>query len=267
MGTIRKRISGKGARYTVRVRLAGVEKSKTLSTKAAAEGWMRAQEGAIETGSFRPTDPTAGKLFADAVDLLIEHRKRLKRPPGKTFANCLARMKLAEGLTPLTTMNVSFWRKYALDRMTRDGVTSQTAAGDLLYAASVLRHAKRERWAVDPEAVRLAREQLAEEGLRIVSRQRTGRISDDTIKALLTACDATASHIPLGDIVRFALATSMRRGEILAIRWKDLAGRVVRVHGRKHPRDHERVDDVPLLKQQSSFLQSYIQRHTGIAGA
>ena len=152
-GTIRKRVSKAGPRYTARVRLGGIEKSKTFGTKGAAEGWVRAQEGAIETGTFRPTDPEAGKPFADAVDLLVEYRKRLKRPPGKTFQNALDRLEVNLGLTPLVTMNTSFWRKYALDRMADDEVMSQTAAGDLLYVGSVLRHAQRERWGVDAEAV------------------------------------------------------------------------------------------------------------------
>ena len=60
-------------------------------------------------------------------------------------------------------------------------------------------------------------------------------------------------HIPLGDIVRFALASSMRRGEILRARWADLNGRVVKARGRKHPRDQERADDVPLLKQHDEW--------------
>jgi integrase len=249
MGDIRKRDYKKGTRYTARVRLGGKSLSKTFGVLAAAEAWIRVQEGAIETGTFRAVDPEAGKLFSDAVDLLLVHRLRLKRPPGATFANALDRLKASVGDVSLSTMNARFWRRYALARMADDGVTSQTAAGDLLYAGSVLRHAKREAWGVDADAPGLARAELAEEGLRIVSRQREGRIDDADLELLLAACDATASHIPLGDIVRFALATSMRRGEILRITWADLKGRVVKVRGRKHPRDKDRVDDVPLLKQ------------------
>jgi len=109
MAYIRKLIGVSGKpRYTARVRIDGVEKSKTFATKGAADGWARAQEGAIETGTFRPIDPDAGKLFADAVDALIEHRKRLRRPPGKTFAHTLTRLRKELGLTPLVSMNASF---------------------------------------------------------------------------------------------------------------------------------------------------------------
>ena len=98
-------------------------------------------------------------------------------------------------------MSTAFWRRYALDRMADDGITSQTAATDLLYVGSVLRHAKRERWDVDAEAPSAARAQLADEGLRVVSRQRERRISDDELDRLLSACDAISSHVPLGEDV------------------------------------------------------------------
>ena len=94
-----------------------------------------------------------------------------------------------------------------------------------------------------------ARRLIAEEGMRINSRQRERRITDDELDALLEACDKITSSVPLGAIVRFALATSMRRGEILRIRREDVneADRIVLVRNRKHPRDRERIDEVPLL--------------------
>jgi integrase len=130
-----------------------------------------------------------------------------------------------------------------------DGAASQTAVGDLTYAASVLAHAKRNGVIADASGPASARQQLADEGLRVTSRTRDGRISDDELDALLAACDKITSSVPLGAIVRMALATAMRRGEILRIRWEDLdeANRVVKVRNRKHPTDRERVDEVPLM--------------------
>src|SRR5262249_12712207 len=94
-----------------------------------------------------------------------------------------------------------------------------------------------------------AREQLREEGLRINSRTRERRISDAELDALLKACDEITSSVPLGAVVRFALATAMRRGEILRILFADVneAERVILVRNRKHPRDRDRVDESPLM--------------------
>lgn len=246
MAQIIKRRRDKGVRWTARVRLAGREVTKTFGTRAAAESWARAQEGAIESGEFRR--PALGVIFADLVDAVVRHRQEVRRPLGKTASNVLKRLKDEHGLEPAAALTVQFWRRHALARIRR-GVTEQTAAADLLYAATVLRHAARDGIAVDKDAPALARAQLQDEGLRVTSRPRERRISDAELDALLAWIDANQdrTHVPLGDIVRFALATAMRRGEIVALRRADITGRVVLVRNRKHPRDRERVDEVPLM--------------------
>lgn len=248
MATYYKRKGARGVRWTARVRLSGREVTKTFGSKAAAEGWARGQEGAIESGEFR-RPAAAGTILADLIDAIVTHRATIRRPLGKTASNALARLKAKHGLETPDALTVAFWRKHALDRI-KAGVTSQTAASDLLYASAVLRHAARDGVPVLKDAPMQARLQLKDEGLRVSSRTRERRISDAELEALLSWIDDNASrtHIPLGDIVRFALATSMRRGEILAIRHEDLSGRVILVRNRKHPRDHERVDKVPLLQ-------------------
>lgn len=130
-----------------------------------------------------------------------------------------------------------------------DGAMSQTAVEDLAYAATVLAHAKREGLIVDASGPADARAHIADEGLRINSRARERRIIDDELDALLKACDGITSSVPLGAIVRFALATSMRRGEILRIRRADVdeSERVLLIRNRKLPTDRNRVDESPLM--------------------
>ena len=74
----------------------------------------------------------------------------------------------------------------------------------------MVRHAARDGINVDKDAPAKARMQLKDEGLRISSRMREGRISDKELNALLAWIDANAerTHIPLGDLVSFALATA-----------------------------------------------------------
>ena len=97
------------------------------------------------------------------------------------------------------------------------------------------------------------RSHRADEGLRTSSKRRERRITDDELDALLTACDSITSSVPLGAIVRFALATSMRRGEILRMRRADVdeAERIVLIRNRKHPTDRDRVDESPLMPAHS----------------
>jgi integrase len=256
MATFYKRKGARGIRWTARVRFKGRHATDTFATKAAAESWARSQEIAIESGEFKR--PAVGVIFADLVDSLLEHRKAIRRPLGKTAAHVIARLKLQHGLEPVDALTEEFWRKHVLARMAgikgiADGkpVTSQTAAQDLLYASAIVRHASDSGVNVPRDAPARARAKLRDsDNLRVTSRPRMGRISDAELNALLKWIDANAArtHLPLGDLVRFALATAMRRGEILNIKHEDLQDRVILVRNREHPRDHERVDQVPLLQ-------------------
>jgi integrase len=253
MATIKSRKSKKGPRWTARIRKMGHKATRTFSTKNAAETWARAKEYAIETGEFLPAKSGGGPLFADSVDALLVHRKRISRPPGKTFANALERLKEDHGLEPLANMNTAFWYQHALKRID-DGASGSTVAGELAYAGSVVALAARDGHQVDAKAPSKARAMLADDGIRVVSKQRTRRVTDDEISTLLVWLDENAdrTHVPMRDIVEFALATGLRRGEILALQWTDISGRVMTIK-RKHPRERDRVEEVPLLKPNADW--------------
>jgi integrase len=250
MATFRKTQRKRGVRWTARVRIRGREITDTFSTKGAAETWARAQEHAIETGEVLRLRSGQGVLFADLVEDFIKHRGRIGRAPGKTFANALKRLKLKHGDEPLGNLDFAFWRKHALDRIA-DGAQGQTVASELAYAGTVLQFATREGHAVDHEAPGKARTSLREEGVRVVSRERTRRVTDTELVRLFKWIDTNArrTSLPLRDLVEFALATGLRRGEILALTWNDIDEdqRIVTIK-RKHPRERDRIEQVPLLK-------------------
>jgi integrase len=251
-GRKRKGKGKRATRWTARVRLDGRHVCKTFSTKAAAQSWAKAQEVAIETGDFINPDPQSlATLLADAIDAFIEHRASLRRSPGKTFANGLERLKRRHGLVPLPDLTPAFWRGHALERI-RGGAASQTVAAELSYASAVLRHACKGGNAVDASAPGDARRSLHEDdGMRVVSRERKRRLSDTEIERLLAALRALEprTHVPLCDITEFALATGMRRGEIVSLRWDEIdADRRVATIKRKHPKEPDRVETVPLLR-------------------
>jgi integrase len=254
MATYYKRQGKQGVRWLVRVRIKGRKSSKTFMTKASAESWARAQETAIETGKFEPVEKGVGVIFADLIDGFIGHRKDARKTPGKTFANSLARLKEEHGLEPAAMLTGEFWRSHVRKRMAA-GVESHTAVCELAYASSVLSWAKRQGLIQDASGPAEARAICKADQLRLVSRSRTRRITDAELDALLAACDDIASSVPVGDIVRFALATSMRRGEILRLLWTDINEdeRIAVVRNRKHPKDQERVDDVPLLPKHTEW--------------
>jgi integrase len=253
MATFYKRHGARGIRWTARVRIAGREVTRTWPTKAAAEAWARAQETAIDKGEYFAPRPGSGALLADVIDEFGTHRARIGRPPGKTFDNALKRLKKQHGLEPLGNLTVAFWRKHALDRIAK-GRSGSTVASELAYAGSVLRHAAREGHSVNADAPGAARTKLREDGVEVVSRQRTRRLTDAELDRLFAWIDANAERtsLPLRDLVEFALATGMRRGEILALERTDVTGRVANIK-RKHPRDPNRREDVPLLKPNKTW--------------
>ena len=252
MATFLKR----NGRYTARVRYKGHRITETFGTLGAADKWAREQETAIDRGEFGTPKAGTGVLLTDLIDDFIKHRTAIRRPPGRTFGNALDRLKDEHGLEHLAALTEAFWYTHALDRI-KKGVTGQTVASELTYAGSVLRHARREGHKVDADAPGRARTRLREQGIRVTSRERERRITDAEIVALLKWIDENAERtsLPMHDLVEFALATAMRRGEILALKWTDIDGRVARIK-RKHPTERDRVEDVPLLKANFAWPRS-----------
>jgi integrase len=252
MATFYKRGSkNHGTRWTARVRIQGREITKTFSRLADAKSWTRQREIAIENGTFVATGNEP--IFADLVDDFIAGRTAARRPPGKTFASALARLRDAHGLERASALDGAFWRSHALKRIAA-GVTGQTVASELAYAGSVLRRAQRDGKIADASGPATARASLREDGTQVTSSARERRISDAEITAIFEWIDANATRtsVPLRDIVEFALATGMRRGEILALKFSDISGRVAHIK-RKHPRDPNRMEDVPLLRQHNKW--------------
>src|SRR5437773_3553638 len=169
----------------------------------------------------------------------------MRRPPGGTFDNALDRLKNSLGLEPIVAID---WLKYAKDRLA-EGVRGSTVAGDLAYAGAVLGLAAESDSRIDATAAGSARTALRKAGVQVTSRERNRRVSDAEIERLLAWIDANAERtsLPLRDLIEFALATGMRRGEILALEWTDINGRIANIK-RKHPNERDRRENVPLLK-------------------
>jgi integrase len=252
MATFYGRKGKRGMRWTARVRVNGREITDTFSTKQQAQSWAKAQEIAIETGEYIAPDPKArSTLLADAIDDFITHRASIGRRPGASFASGLALVKDRLGLTPLPDLTVKRWREFAHERI-RGGASPQTVATDLAYMSAVVKHARKTGHPVDDTAPNAARRSLHhDDGLRIASKERKRRLTDTEIGRLVKALKEIEPRtaLPLVDLAEFALATGMRRGEILALRWDEVDSerRVVTIK-RKHPKEQDRREIVPLLR-------------------
>ena len=155
------------------------------------------------------------------------------------------------GATRLSQLDRARIIRYGKQRA-KQGAGPVTLSVDLSYLNTILPHATAVHGInMDTESVRLARTAFARLGLVGRFMERDRRPTEDEIDAVLSYFDAkTNMIIPMGRIVRFAIATAMRQEEICKIEWHDvnLTKRIVTIRDRKDPRrkdaNHQKV---PLL--------------------
>jgi integrase len=134
----------------------------------------------------------------------------------------------------------------------KEGAGRVTLSADVCYIKLIIMHAAAVHGTdVKVEPVDLARIALKRLGFVGKSRERDQRPTADEIRRLLDYFDAHRRLLmPIGRIVRFAIASAMRQEEICRIHWNEVdpTSRVVIVHDRKDPREKIGNDQlVPLL--------------------
>lgn len=104
---------------------------------------------------------------------------------------------------------------------------------------------------VKVEPVDLARIALKRLGLIGKSNERDRRPTEEELEALIAHFDTNDRQvIPMGRIIKFAIATAMRQEEICRVRWSDLNTRtkMLTIRDRKDPRQKRGNDQrIPLL--------------------
>ncbi|MEH2533471.1 integrase [Bradyrhizobium sp. AZCC 1588] len=130
---------------------------------------------------------------------------------------------------------IEFGRKRAAQ-----GAGPATLAIDLSFIRTILLHAASVHGIeVSVESVRLARAALKHLDLVGKSNERDRRPTQDELNRLIEYAECNPlQFIPLGRIIRFAIATAMRQAEICRIEWTDvdMTKRTVTIRDRKDPR-------------------------------
>ncbi len=111
---------------------------------------------------------------------------------------------------------------------------------DLGYIKTIFSHAAAVHGISAPvEPINLARIALGRLGLVGKGNERDRRPAQDELDRLIENCEASErKKIPVGRIVRFAVATAMRQDEIMRVEWKDFdaKSRMLLIRDRKDPR-------------------------------
>ena len=216
---------------------------KTFTTKAAAEVWARMVEADLDAG--KPVVALHGVKVSDLIEVYRGLREKV-RPILDTSNEHYMLLHLAEGLgevvaEALTVDDLIGW----CAQRAEEGAGPYTLNMEVSKLGTVLRYAAATKRLTLPDVVGQARPVLSHAGLIGGGNLRTRRVTEDELVRLLKTLAPWVA-----DIVTFAVATAMRREEIVRIAWTDLDAKkkLVLIRDRKHPRKKKGNDEwVPLL--------------------
>jgi integrase len=260
-------------RYDAKWRIApGKIKSKTFAKRKAADHYLTTMVKRVQDGSYIEVVPTLmGEVFERWLDLDLAVRAKegsLKQSTAKSY-----RSMLAEHLKPA-------FAAYRSDRFTlgvveqwRKGIAEKIAAGTMAPKTYTnlrnLLHAVVE-WARHPERRYLAHDPMA--GLPRIRLPRAKKRPHFEPPQVLELLRVAAKTPPDDTIVKTALLSGLRRGELFALQWSDIdtgTGEGGALHVRRRiyqgtidtPKTEEsdRVVDVPqrLLDELAIYAVTY----------
>ncbi len=247
MATITRLPSGN---WRAQIRRQGRHTSRTFRFRAEADSWAQAYEsdhGVTEKVERDVTDCT----FEGLIDLYFQDMQEAGYAVGRTRLHFLERIRPTLGQLKLSELTrpklIEFGRTRA-----KEGAGPSTLNYNFSDIQSILTHTEAVHGVkILHEEFRLARVALRRLGFMSRSVARTRRPTVEEIDRLIHYFENhPRQHIPVDRIIKFAIATAMRAGEIFRLEWNDvdMKKRLITIRDRKGPRDRRGNDDViPLL--------------------
>jgi len=209
-----------GNGWQARIRKQGYpDITKSFHALLDAEKWARSVESDIDKGQFVSIDEAQRTTLADLIArYLVEVTPTMKGATADTI-RLKAIMRRPISRWSMANLSASKIAAYRDDRL--KVVSGGTVIRELAYLSSIINHARRE-WGINvPNPVQMVRKPQ--------SPPSRGRVlTDNEVEMLLQALEPTGrrSHWTKPS-VQLALATAMRRGELLSLKWEhvDLQGR------------------------------------------
>lgn len=214
MASIQKR----GEVYRVRITRKGYTTlSKTFTNRQDALRWARNTETQIDDGYIKPLGAQGIRTVEDtSFAMACEHYERTHTRLKKNHrSEALILKALTNRFGGLQINKVAQQDVAQLrDELLQKGRSGTTVAHYLNAVSKVFQMLKAE-WGLDVANPVTGIKRPKPNPPRVV------RLSREALDALLQSCEA-ASEPLLAPIVRVALETGMRRGEILNLQWKDI---------------------------------------------
>jgi integrase len=200
-------------RWQARVRRKGYpDEVKSFITRLDAEKWARSIESDIDKGQFVNTTEAQRTTLGDLIErYLTEVTPTMKGASEDTIRlKAIMRKQIAHwSMANLTATRIAAYRDERLIQ-----VSAGTVIRELAYLSAIINHARRE-WGINvPNPVQMVRKPQS-------SQARSRVLTDDEIDKLLQGLEPSGrrSHWTK-PAVQLALATAMRRGELLSLRWE-----------------------------------------------
>jgi integrase len=253
------------------VRRKGRYVSETFRRKGDASRWALEAEREIDRGETPKASRTARlRTFGDLIDLHVSDMKEVGKAPGRSKDATLKMLKRELGSRNMATLDrervIQFGRKRA-----EQGAGPVTVGMDIGVIKLVLSHAAAVHGVAVPiEPVDLARIALKRLGLVGNSNERDRRPTDEELAQLIAYFDGNPRQIiPVGRIIKFAVATAMRQEEICRVTWSDLNERtkMLTIRDRKDPREKKGNDQrIPLLAVTGYDAMALVEEQRAIRG-
>lgn len=213
--------------------------SATFSRRALAAEWAKRREAEIEAERASGKKPSKAWTVGELIEWYITEQQALT-PWGRSKAFDLRRLQRAPIASAVATRITA--RNLIEHATTRraEGAGPATVGNDLIWLRQVFRAAASALELPLPlDALTQAGSDLRQRRITAKSRRRERRLMPDEEARLLEWFDRpdNRSAIPMGDIMRFALASARRQEEICRIRWDDLdkTRGVAAIDDVKHP--------------------------------
>ncbi|WP_303718905.1 site-specific integrase [Brevundimonas naejangsanensis] len=177
--------------------------------------------------------------------------KSVGKAPRRSKAATLKMLKARLGAKKIVQLDRQLFIDFGRERAT-EGAGPMTLSIDIGAIKLILSHAAAVHGlTVSIEAIDMAR--LALKRLCLIGKgvERDRRPSDEELERLISHFDEKPRQtIPMGAVIRFAIATAMRQEEIFKVVWDDYAARtkMLTIRDRKDPREKAGNDQrIPLL--------------------
>jgi integrase len=188
------------------------DQTKTFESKADAEKWARSVESDIDKGQFVNVSEAQRTTLGDLIArYLVEVTPLMK---GATEDTIRLKAIMRKPIARWSMANLSAARIAAFRDERLKEVSGGTVIRELAYLSAIINHARRE-WGINvPNPVQMVRKPPSPQA-------RSRVLTDEEVEKLLLALEPAGrrSHWTK-PAVQLALATAMRRGELLSIRWE-----------------------------------------------